>query len=68
MAKAPSYKGLAPASEKASHTARGASKKTDTKPEVAVEENLETRAFFDYADLRQVRAPVERALVRRHHD
>jgi len=30
--------------------------------------NLEARAFSEYADLRKIRAPVERALVRRHYD
>ncbi len=40
MAKAPSYKGLARASKKASRAARGASKKTDTKPEVTLRKAL----------------------------
>jgi DNA mismatch endonuclease (patch repair protein) len=40
MAKAPSYKGLSPASKKASRIARGGSKKTDTKPEVMLRKAL----------------------------
>jgi len=41
--KAPSYKGLAPASEKATRAARGASKKTRTKPELILRRALWSR-------------------------